>query len=75
MLVGFIKNANRALQPANRSVILGVALDLLELRQGRLRKSRGRSGVPLSNAAKNVLEKKSLGDTFWGRFEAAHAKE
>lgn len=73
LVVDFIKNSNRALQPVNRADITKVILDILNGRKVILRKTKFRAGIlKLSTSAENCLKTGKVGRSFWLRFDAEH---
>ena len=74
-LVRFLINKNRACQGLNENQIAGVVLNILRVRKEnnrRLLHGGWDKKTPLSNAAKQALEKNYVGHSFFRRLRAAH---
>ena len=74
-LVRYLINKNRACQGLNESQVSGVVLNILRVRKEnnrRLRHGGWGKKTPLSNAAKQALESKNVGRSFFRRLRSAH---
>ena len=71
-LVKYLKNKNRACQGVTKQKLTEVILDILLIRQLEHQRSRGRRGVPLSCNASRALSTKTIGKSFWKRWDTIH---
>ena len=72
ILVKFIKNKNRALQPVNRKELNKVIIQMLKLRDATNKMKGGRKYIPLSPAAQTAVLKGDPGRFVWMRFDKKH---
>ena len=74
LLVQYMKNKDRGLQPTKRKELNAVIVQMLKLRDATNKTMRGeRKYIPLSRAAKMVLSNGYAGQAFWCRFDQDHA--
>ena len=73
ILVKFIKNKNKALQPVNRKELNKVIIQMLNLRDATNKKMKGgRKYIPLSPAAQTAILKGYPWRFFWMWFDEKH---
>ena len=73
-LVQYAINKARAMQPLKRKKMTEMILNILRIRVAANKKMGGRKRVKLSRPALEALNKESIGQYFWMRFDAKYNK-
>ena len=73
-LVRHLRNRNRCFQGMSKKEVTELIIKILQVREASGKKFKYRKTIPLSRAAKRVLLKKTVSQSFWNRFMMKHKK-